>query len=216
MAKPSPAVLNLAVIALLIGVAAADTSSPAAYTNHTVGATTGWFFNATTNTSSADYSKWASDQSFNLGDFLIFKTNSNQTVIQTYNETTFRSCITDDALDSDTFEYDGGNAIGEALTVPVPLTVEGPNYYFSDADDGAQCAQGMAFEIVVKHGLGLPPSLNQPPPPPYVEPPPSDSNQTTPTSTDQQQTFYRAGSARGANVRTGVFLFLLCGFWVLV
>lgn len=30
-----------------------------------------------------------------------------------------------------------------------PLTIEGHNYFFSDADDGFQCQQGMPFEIVV-------------------------------------------------------------------
>lgn len=94
------------------------------------------------------------------------------TVIQTYNLTTYQSCSTDDALDTDTFQYGGGDdQFGVAETMDVPLTVEGPNYFFSDANDGFQCQQEMAFEIVVNHGLGLPPSLNRPPPPPYTAPP---------------------------------------------
>lgn len=63
----------------------------------------------------------------------------------------------------------------QALTIPVPLTIQGPNYFFSDANDGIQCQYGLAFEINVNRGLGLPPSLNQPPPPPYREPPGPDS-----------------------------------------
>lgn len=88
----------------------------------------------------------------------------------------------DDALDTDTFQYSGGsNEFGQALTISVPLTVEGSQYYFSDADDGEQCQHGMAFEIKVGHGLGLPLSLSQPPPPPYAPPPvPADEGQSPP------------------------------------
>ena len=54
---------NLTVIALLI-------ASAAAYTNHTVGGDAGWFFDSATNTSAANYSSWAANQTFSLGDFL--------------------------------------------------------------------------------------------------------------------------------------------------
>lgn len=102
----------------------------------------------------------------------VFNTNTNQTVIQTYNATTYKNCTADYASDDDTFQYQGGsNEFGKAMTITVSLTLEGQQYYFSDADDGSQCLNGMAFEIKVGHGIGLPPSLNQPPPPPYVEPP---------------------------------------------
>ncbi|XP_031376690.1 cucumber peeling cupredoxin-like isoform X2 [Punica granatum] len=125
-------------------------ATAAAYTNHTVGGEPGWFFNATANTSSANFSDWAASQTFGLGDYL------------------------NDASDDDTFEYNGGNAaFGERLTIPVPLTHEGLNYFFSDTDDGVQCVNGMRFAVDVKHGAGLPPSLSQPPPPPYTSPPQS-------------------------------------------
>lgn len=202
---------NLVVTILLISAAASATPA-AAYTNYTVGGPAGWFFNATTNTSSTDFSKWAANQTFNLGDFLVFKTNSNQTVVQTYNETTYRSCSTDDSLDNDTFQYSGGNnQFGEALTIAVPLTIEGLNYYFSDADDGVQCEQGMRFQIAVKHGVGLPPSLSQPPPPPYAEPPPEGEAQTPPSTVPGgAQTKNHGGLSRGANVREVVCILLLC------
>ncbi|KAL2251689.1 cucumber peeling cupredoxin-like [Sesamum indicum] len=178
MAAPRAMALCLIEVALLIYAAAAATS----YSNHTVGGDAGWFFNSTTNKTSADYNAWAANQTFNLGDYLIFNTNTNQTVIQTYNTTTYNSCSMDDSLDTDTFQYDGGNnEFGSAVVISVPLTIEGTQYYFSDADDGKQCQHGMAFEIKVTHGLGLPPSLNQPPPPPYVPPPePADQAQTPP------------------------------------
>lgn len=179
MATTKATPLRLFVVALLITVAAAAADS---YTNHTVGGDAGWFFNPTTNKTSSDFSSWAANQTFHLGDYLIFNTNTNQTVIKTYNKTTYDSCTTDDALDTDTFQYDGGsNDFGKAMNIGVPLTIEGTQYFFSDADDGEQCQHGMAFVIKVSHGLGLPPSLNQPPPPAYVPPSAPTSEGLSPT-----------------------------------
>ncbi|CAL5397962.1 unnamed protein product [Camellia sinensis] len=168
---PMATMLYLTVLALSITAVASDTPAATQYTNHTVGGASGWFFNTTTNTSSANYTSWAASQTFNLGDYLIFNTNTNQTVIQTYNETIYRSCVMDDASD-DTFEYGGGNnQSGVPVMIPVPLTENGTNYYYSDADNAVQCQHGMAFEIVVNYGLGLPPSLVLPALAPYVDPP---------------------------------------------
>ncbi|KAG4920472.1 hypothetical protein JHK84_049325 [Glycine max] len=98
---------------------------------------------------------------------LIFNTNSNQTVVQTYDKMTYLNCIADYS-DNGTFVYNGeSRGFGEALVVVVPLTIVGPNYFFFDADNGVQCQHNLAFEIDVQHGLGLPPSLNQPPLPSY-------------------------------------------------
>ncbi|KAL3517051.1 hypothetical protein ACH5RR_023953 [Cinchona calisaya] len=177
-----PIMINVASTAAATA-GASTPATPSSYINHTVGGVAGWSFNSTTNKTSTDFSAWAANQTFNLGDYLIFNTNTNQTVIQTYNETTYRNCTMDDASDTDTFEYQGGsNDFGEPLTIAVPLTIEGLQYYFSDADDGLQCLNGMAFEITVRHGLGLPPSLNQPPPPPYVEPPSTIEEQSPPVT----------------------------------
>ncbi|MBA0576208.1 hypothetical protein Golob_024581 [Gossypium lobatum] len=147
------------------------------YTNHTVGGDAGW-------------------------------TTTNQTVIQTYNETTYRNCTTDDASDTDTFQYNGGNTdFDQSLTIEVPLTIEGANYYFSDAGDGVQCQRGMAFKILVRHGNGLPPSLSQPPPPPYVEAP-SDPAQSPPvTIKGESPSLNNIAAVGGTN--TGVMLCLL-------
>ncbi|KAL4586032.1 hypothetical protein LXL04_010662 [Taraxacum kok-saghyz] len=184
-------VVHLTLIAFFI-------TGAAAYTNHTVGGTAGWLFNPTTNTSSANYASWAGNKTFDLGDYLLFNTNTNQTVVLTYNETTFRSCSVDNSSDSDTFLYSQGNQqFGQPLTVAVPLTIEGPNYFFSDASDGIQCEQGMAFSINVTHGVGLPPSLSQPPPPPYVDPPSNADGSFTPMPSG-------AGLNLGANVRRAV------------
>lgn len=146
----------------------------------------------------------------------VFRTNSNQTVIQTYNLTTFKSCSFDDASDNDTVQYNGGDSdFDKPLTIPVPLTIKGPSYFFSDADDGVQCQRGMAFEIQVNTGLGLPPSLNQPPPPPYATPPDSDSAQSPPVTIPQTKD--NGGLKIGANLRRDFFfiavvplLLLLC------
>jgi hypothetical protein len=125
------------------------------------------------------------------------------TVIQTSNDTTYLTC----SMDDDTFQYYGGDQQFEkALTVAVPLIVEGTNYYFSDADDSIQCQRGMAFEIQVQHGLGLPPSLNQPPPPPYIEPPGPGSAPPPPITVTPSQG--NGGFRAAANVR-GVFSVLL-------
>jgi hypothetical protein len=61
-----------AIIALLIAAAAAASAAPpsTAYTNHTVGDAAGWFFDTAANTSATNYSNWAANQTFNLGDFL--------------------------------------------------------------------------------------------------------------------------------------------------
>lgn len=122
-------------------------------------------------------------------------------MIQTYNETTYRSCTIDDAEDDDTFQFFGGTTeFGKELTVVVPLTIEGPNYYFSDADDGVQCQHGMAFEVAVSHGQGLPASLSQPPPPPYIEPPSADSESPPVTVTGEVPKSESGDRVRGSAI----------------
>lgn len=149
------------------------------YRNHTVGGTNGWFFNAKTNASSGNYSAWANGETFYLGDYLIFKTNDNSTVVQTANATTYALCDASDDLSPTTSIFGGGGGGGggleESNTIAVPLIFEGANYFFSDADGGAQCQQGMRFEMKVEHGQGLPQSMAHPPPPPkerVLAPPP--------------------------------------------
>ncbi|KAK9051420.1 hypothetical protein SSX86_028047 [Deinandra increscens subsp. villosa] len=197
--------MHLAFIALFL-------TGATAYTNHTVGGKSGWLFDPNTNTSSADYASWTANQTFDLGDYLIFNTNTNQTVILTYNETTFRSCSVDNSSDSDTFNYgQGSQQFGQPLTVAVPLTIEGPNYFFSDASDGIQCENGLAFGINVTHGAGLPPYLSQPPPPPYVDPPSNADGSVTPTVTNVPS---GAGLGGDANVRWAVcYALTLCGIF---
>ncbi|XP_073014028.1 early nodulin-like protein 18 [Typha latifolia] len=183
-------------LAVIVTTSMAQSSPAPPYANHTVGGPAGWFFDSATNSSSANYSTWASNQSFYLGDYLIFKTNTNSTVVLTSNETTYRLCDTSGDDGQGTFIYGGGgNGGAAAAELQVPLTMEGVNYLFSDTNDGNQCFHGMRFQITVAHGRGLPPELNQPPPPPYAgNPPPSAPDTST---TNQGQSFYNGGSRKG-------------------
>jgi hypothetical protein len=78
------------------------------------------------------------------------------------------------------------------------------NYFFSDYNEGLQCQQGLAFQIQVQRGIGLPPSLNQPPPPPYIEPPGPDSAES-PSVTVPQTPNSGAFANRGADVCLAVY-----------
>lgn len=140
----------------------------------------------------------------------VFKTSTNQSVIQTYNATTYKNCSIDYSEDDDTFSYTtGNNEFNQSLTIAIPLTINGTNYYFSDSDDGVQCEKGMAFEIDVKYGSGLPPSLNQPPPPAYVEPsPPVPGVTIPPPSTGVRATI--------ANLPWLLSFITICGMMVLM
>uniref|UniRef100_A0A0E0MM45 Phytocyanin domain-containing protein n=1 Tax=Oryza punctata TaxID=4537 RepID=A0A0E0MM45_ORYPU len=177
-------VVAVAVVAAMARPAAGQGAAPAGspappYKNHTVAGADGWFFNATTNTTSGNYSDWAAGETFYLGDYLIFKTDDSSSVVQTSNATAYTLC---DAEGPETLIYSPGRgdaASSHAATIAVPLTVEGANYFFSDAGDGAQCEDGMRFEIKVAHGRGLPPDLAHPPPAPkprVLAPPPDGTS----------------------------------------
>ncbi|KAB5541081.1 hypothetical protein DKX38_014055 [Salix brachista] len=134
-----------------------------AYKNYTVGDSLGWY--DTTVKSNVDYQKWADGKNFSLGDFLIFNTDNNHSVVQTYNFTTYKLCDYDNSVDNDTVEWSSANpsnTLTQGATVAVPLLKEGPNYFFSGDYDGEQCDNGQHFKITVSHGKGLPDSLKDP------------------------------------------------------
>lgn len=138
--------------------------SAQAYKNYTVGDSLGWFDN--TEKSSVNYQKWADSKEFSLGDFLIFNTDTNHSVVQTYNVTTYKLCDYDDAQDKDTTQWsasDPSNTQTHPVTVAVPLVKEGMTYFFSGDYDGDQCKSGQHFKINVTHGQGLPKSLRSSP-----------------------------------------------------
>lgn len=95
---------------------------------------------------------------------IVFNTDKNHSVVQTYNETTYKHCDYDNAADNDTTEWSAGQPEFDnaAVTVAVPLIKEGPTYFFSGDYDGEQCQHGQHFKITVVHGQGLPPSLKPP------------------------------------------------------
>ncbi|KAI4308225.1 hypothetical protein L6164_031322 [Bauhinia variegata] len=139
------------------------TGSAKAYKNYTVGDSLGWYDN--TEKPTVNYQKWASGKVFSLGDFLIFNTNTNHSVVQTYNATTYELCDYDDALDNDTTQWSTSNPSNtdtQPVTVAVPLMKEGATYFFSGDYDGDQCKSGLHFQINVTHGQGLPKSLQSP------------------------------------------------------
>ncbi|KAL6890151.1 hypothetical protein ACP4OV_008914 [Aristida adscensionis] len=141
---------------------AKNTTAPPPFgTNHAVGDGAGWFFDWKANASNANYSAWAANRTFYLGDYLSFTTDTGNTVVHTTNATAYRLCGGGVAAA-------GGGSSGwkpEAAFLAVMLTAEGANYFFSDAWDGEHCRKGMRFEVAVAHGRGLP-SV----PPSYYEP----------------------------------------------
>ncbi|KAI3797804.1 hypothetical protein L1987_33067 [Smallanthus sonchifolius] len=137
----------------------------AGYKNYTVGDDLGWFDKLEKPT--VDYQKWASSKTFSLGDFLIFHTDNNHTVVQTYNSTIYHLCDDSNALENDTIEYASPDPSASAVhpvSVAVPLVKVGPNYFFSSDYDGEQCENGQRLSINVTQGQGLPPSLRTPTP----------------------------------------------------
>ncbi|KMT14636.1 hypothetical protein BVRB_4g074040 [Beta vulgaris subsp. vulgaris] len=136
-------------------------SSVEAYKNYTVGDSLGWYDKL--GKPDVDYEKWVSTKSFSLGDFLIFNTDSNHTVIQTFNSSTYESC---DSQGDDNVQWssiDPNSTVIRPITVAVPLMKEGVSYFFSGDYDGEQCMNGQKFSINVTHGKGLPPSLRDNP-----------------------------------------------------
>ncbi|KAL8129393.1 hypothetical protein V2J09_018548 [Rumex salicifolius] len=123
------------------------------YTNYTVGDSLGWYDNLIK--PNVDYQKWASAKTFSL----VFNTDNNHSVVQTYNLSSYKSC---DFTGEDSTEWSSSDPSSTAVypvTVPVPLLKEGPTYFFSGDYDGWQCQHGSNFQISVLHGKGLPPSL---------------------------------------------------------
>ncbi|XP_038976209.1 uncharacterized protein LOC120107114 [Phoenix dactylifera] len=79
---------------------------------------------------------------------VVFNTDKNHSVVQTYNATTYKHCNYNDAEDDDTMEWSAGEPefSKEAATVAVPLLKEGLTYFFSGNYDGEQCQQGQHFK----------------------------------------------------------------------
>ncbi|CAN6443406.1 unnamed protein product [Victoria cruziana] len=150
-------------LSLLLPLVLLTSSAAQAYKNYTVGDDLGWYDNTE---KKINYQKWISGKEFSLGDFLIFNTDTNHSVVQTYNFTIYKRCDFDDADSKDTTEYSSSQGDLKQQTGPwtiaIPLKKEGMNYFFSSFYDGEQCRNGQRFRINVAHGQGLPESLKDP------------------------------------------------------
>ncbi|KAL8211415.1 hypothetical protein R6Q57_005852 [Mikania cordata] len=154
---------NISMVVMFMMISSNTITSVAGYKNYTVGDDLGWFDKLEKPT--VDYQRWASSKTFSLGDFLIFNTDNNHTVVQTYNYTIYNLCDDSNALDNDTFQYaspDPSASTVHPVFVAVPLLKTGPTYFFSSDYDGEQCENGQRFSINVTQGQGLPPSLRTP------------------------------------------------------
>ncbi|KAH9790309.1 hypothetical protein KPL71_003360 [Citrus sinensis] len=133
--------------------------SAEAYKNYTVGDSLGWYDSQ--EKPAVDYQQWADAKNFSLGDFL----NTNHSVVQTYNFTTYKECDYDDALDSDTKLWsaaDPSNTATSGVTVPAnldQLKLMGPvilngilklldGYSYSDSDSVARDTKSFAFQAI--------------------------------------------------------------------
>ncbi|KFK43170.1 copper ion binding [Arabis alpina] len=169
---------SLSCVVLLIKCLELLSLSADAYKNYTVGESTGWF--DIQERPSANYQKWADSKSFSLGDFLIFNTDSNHSVVQTYDFKTYKECDYNNGEDNSTTEWSGSNPSATSpvpVSVYVPLVKEGSNYFFSGNYDGEQCEFGQHFMINVTHGQGLPPALSSPDEDDETAPGPGQSSQ---------------------------------------
>ncbi|KAJ9542781.1 hypothetical protein OSB04_029287 [Centaurea solstitialis] len=106
-------------------------------------------------------------KNYTVGEDLVFNTDNNHTVVQTYNSTIYNLCDDSTSLDNDTVTWSSPDPSAtdvHPVFVAVPLLKVGPTYFFSSDYDGEQCENGQRFSINVTHGQGLPPSLRTPPP----------------------------------------------------
>ena len=98
-----------------------------------------------------------------LAGHAVFNTDTNHSVVQTYNETTYKLCDYDNAKEKDTIQWSEANPSNTAtyeVSVAVQLLKEGVTYFFSGDYDGDQCKAGQHFRITVTHGEGLPKSTD--------------------------------------------------------
>ncbi|KAA8544631.1 hypothetical protein F0562_022643 [Nyssa sinensis] len=152
-----------------------------AYKNYTVGDSLGWYDNLLK--PNVNYQKWVAGKNFSLGDFLIFNTDNNHSVVQTYNVNTYKRCDYYNAEEKETTEWsaaDPSSTSPHPVSVAVPLLKLGITYFFSGDYDGEQCQHGQHFKINVTYGQGLP-IQDDPSPPPTTTTTPDDDQPTPDT-----------------------------------
>ncbi|KAI8544306.1 hypothetical protein RHMOL_Rhmol08G0286200 [Rhododendron molle] len=158
---------NMRMVLALFGVVAAVMlQCAAAQTEHVVGGTSGWTI---PQNGAEAYVSWASNQTFVVGDTLIFNFATNaHDVLQ----------VTKDSYDACT----DTNPIGNPITTGpanITLTSAGDHYYICTY--GRHCESGQKLTITVSAtgtpGAAPPPSTTGAPPPPST---PSPTSSTTP------------------------------------
>ncbi|KAJ6400266.1 hypothetical protein OIU84_015837 [Salix udensis] len=132
-------------------------AAPAAYaaTTYTVGDSNGW-------TTSQDYTTWASDKTFTVGDSLLFNYGFTHSVAEV-SKGDYDSCSTSNLGKT----YTGGSST-------IPLSAAGPMYFICSTS--GHCGNGMKLAItVVAASTGTPST-------PTTPATPSDGGSTTPST----------------------------------
>ncbi|KAJ8424625.1 hypothetical protein Cgig2_034191 [Carnegiea gigantea] len=132
----SPSTSFILLCSLLAG--AALIISPVTATDHIVGANKGW-------NPGINYTLWANNHTFYVGDFISFRYKKNMHNVFEVNETGYDKCTTEGAI--------GNWTSGKDF---IPLKKPG-RYYFICGSGG--CSSGMKVTILV-HPLSPPPSAS--------------------------------------------------------
>ncbi|KAF7850494.1 hypothetical protein BT93_L5446 [Corymbia citriodora subsp. variegata] len=133
-------------IMLLLIVLTAAAVFPAAATDHIVGANRGW-------NPGINYTLWANNQTFYVGDLISFRYQKNQYNVFEVNRTGYDNCTTEGAI--------GNWSSGKDFI----LLGKAKRYYFICGN--GQCFNGMKVSVLV-HPL---PPRRPPPSPPAIRPP---------------------------------------------
>ncbi|KAK7295892.1 hypothetical protein VNO77_51157 [Canavalia gladiata] len=136
-------------------------------TDHNVGGSGGWKLGG-------DYTTWASGQTFNVGDNLVFKYDSTHAVDEV-SENDYNSCSSSNAIKN----YQGGNT-------KIPLSSTGKRYFLCPT--AGHCDGGMKLAINVVGAASSPPSGTPPsgttpstPSPPSESGTPATNTTTSPS-----------------------------------
>ncbi|KAK1604913.1 hypothetical protein QYE76_028586 [Lolium multiflorum] len=156
---------NLALAALLLIASCASAASAAKYT---VGDTSGW-------TTGADYTTWASDKKFKVGDSLVFNFAGGAHTVDEVSAADYASCSSANALSSD----------GSGAST-VALKTAGKHYFICGV--AGHCSSGMKLVVTVAAATAASP-------PPKASPTPTpDSPDTTPDATPTSPSTSTGGS----------------------
>ncbi|PNX79335.1 blue copper protein [Trifolium pratense] len=154
---------NIAMV-LCFFLVAINMALPTLATVHTVGDTTGWAI-------AVDYTTWASDKTFAVGDTLVFNYGAGHTVDEV-KESDYKSCTTGNSISTDSTG---------ATTIPLK---KAGKHYFICAVPG-HCIGGMKLAVKVKasSAASAAPSATPGKPSPSDGTPAATATPTTPSTT---------------------------------